>query len=128
MSKTLPALIMTVTDHEALADLVASAETLAPAVADYLDRELNRARLVTPEKLPDDVAAMGRTVTYRDEANGRVRSVILVYPGEQDASAGKISVLTPIGAALIGMRAGQSIAWDDHSGNSRKLTIMEVGA
>ncbi|MDA5194722.1 nucleoside diphosphate kinase regulator [Govanella unica] len=128
MSKSLPTLIMSMTDHEAVAELVAATETLDPSVADYLDRELNRARLVAPGKLPDDVAAMGRSVTYRDEANGRVRSITLVFPGEQDASAGKISVLTPIGAALLGMRAGQGITWADHMGGTRNLTVLEVSA
>lgn len=128
MSKSLPPLIMSEADHEALASLVAATETLDPAVADYLDRELNRARLVPPGKVPADVTAMGRSVTYRDEATGRTRVVTLVYPGEQDASTGRISVLTPVGAALIGMRVGQTIAWADHMGGIRNLTVLEVSS
>lgn len=128
MSKTLPPLTISNPDHEALASLVAAAETLDPAVADYLDRELTRARLVAPERLPEDVAAMGRSIRYRDESSGRVRTITLVYPGEQDAACGRISVLTPVGAALIGLRAGQTIAWADRMGELRNLTVLEVSA
>ena len=55
------------------------------------------------------------------------RTVRLVYPGEADIEQGRISVLTPVGAALIGLTAGQSIEWTDRDGKSRSLSVLEVG-
>ena len=51
----------------------------------------------------------------------------LVYPAQADISQGKISVLTPVGTALIGLRAGHSITWDTRTGETRRLTVLKVG-
>jgi regulator of nucleoside diphosphate kinase len=67
---------------------------------------------------------MGSTLTY--EADGQRRRVTLVYPTEADIAAGRISVLTPIGAALLGLAEGQSIDWTARDGRVRRLTIVEV--
>jgi regulator of nucleoside diphosphate kinase len=69
---------------------------------------------------------MGSQVEFRDDTTGQVRSVTLVYPHEADLAAGKISVLTPIGAALIGLSASQSIEWQAPSGGWRSLTVLKV--
>jgi regulator of nucleoside diphosphate kinase len=52
--------------------------------------------------------------------------VQLVYPAEADIEAGRISILTPIGAGLIGLREGQSILWPDREGRERRLTVVRV--
>ena len=69
---------------------------------------------------------MNATVEFVDEASGADRTVELVYPKEADISAGRISILTPIGAGLIGLRAGQSIHWPDRDGKERWLRIISV--
>jgi regulator of nucleoside diphosphate kinase len=69
---------------------------------------------------------MGSEAEFRDDATGQVRRVTLVYPQEADLEAGKISVLTPIGAALIGLSAGQSIEWHTLRGERRSLTVLRV--
>src|SRR3546814_19096752 len=70
--------------------------------------ETSRAKFYTRERIPRDVVVMGATVEF-DDANGSTRSVKLVYPNDADISAGRISILTPVGAGLIGLREGQSI-------------------
>jgi regulator of nucleoside diphosphate kinase len=69
---------------------------------------------------------MGSRVTFRDDVTLQVRAVTLVYPGEADVSQGKISVLTPVGAALIGLSVSQSIEWETQSGGRRSLTVLAV--
>ena len=66
------------------------------------------------------------TAVCVDEASGAVRSVRLVYPSDADIASGRISILTPIGAGLIGMRAGSAILWPDRDGHERALTIRAV--
>ena len=70
---------------------------------------------------------MNSEVAFRDETTGKVRKVTLVYPEDADISEGKVSVLTPIGTALIGLQNGHSITWKTASGEVRQLTVLSVG-
>jgi regulator of nucleoside diphosphate kinase len=65
-------------------------------------------------------------VEYLDEATGRIYIVTLVYPAESDIEKGRVSVLTPIGAALLGLSQGQSIEWNTRSGEPRQLTVLAL--
>jgi regulator of nucleoside diphosphate kinase len=65
-------------------------------------------------------------VEFRDDTTGKVQTVTLVYPEDADISKGRISVLTPIGTALIGVRAGDSISWETRTGDLRRLTVLQV--
>lgn len=120
-----PAITISERDHERLSNLALANEHL-PGVGDYLTRELERARIRPAHEIGHDVVAMGTTLEYRDETTGTLRQVTLVYPEEQDIAAWKISVLTPIGAALIGLGIGQSIAWQDRTGEERHLTVTKI--
>lgn len=113
-------------DHARLLDLAWAARTQAPEVADFLLEEVERARVVEPSDVPPQVVTMGARVTYRDERTGATRTVTLVYPGEQDIEHGRISILTPAGAALIGLAEGQSIVWHGPDGEERSLTVLSV--
>ena len=97
-----------------------------PQVAELLLDEIGRAKTYTKAKIPVDVVTMNATVEFVDEASGADRTVEIVYPRDADISAGKISILTPIGAGLIGLRAGQSILWPDRDGKERWLRIISV--
>jgi len=77
-------------------------------------------------KAPKEIICMGSDVLYRDDLTREVRRVSLVFPGEADISQNKISVLTPVGTALIGLRAGQSITWPTRSGEMKRLTVLKV--
>lgn len=82
--------------------------------------------MVPEPQLPSDVVRMGSVVTFRDEATAKVQSVRLVYPAEADIAAGRVSILTPIGTALIGLTKGQSMSWQTLSGEDRQLTVLGV--
>jgi regulator of nucleoside diphosphate kinase len=122
-----PQIVIAGTEH---ARLVSFAENMAdqnPDAADDLLSELDRARVVNDDEVPHDVVRMGSTVRYRTD-NGASRTVTLVYPGEADISVGKISVLTPIGTALLGLSTGQSIDWVTRGGRQQELHVLGLGA
>jgi len=120
----LPALVINADDHHRLTMLAEAASDRMPDVAEVLLQELDRARVVKDGSAPADRVRMGSTVTYRSDSGER--TVRLVYPGEADIEAGRISILTPIGAALIGLSPGQSIKWTARDGVAHQLTIVDV--
>lgn len=120
-----PKIIVGEIDHERLTGLATTAIERIPEVAEELLAEMDRAKVVAPAKLPADVVRMGSFVTF-DSDSAQHRRVQLVYPGEADIEQGRISVLTPIGAALIGLAAGQSIAWTARDGKKHVLTVTAV--
>ena len=93
---------------------------------DELTEELDRAIVVHKEQVPDDVVTMHARCTYIDERLGTQREIELVYPEEANPAQGKISVLTPVGSALLGLRVGQEIAWDFPDGSVRCLRVASV--
>ena len=119
---TLPRIVIRATDGERLAGLANSLVASKPELAEELLREIARARLAA--EAPANTVQMGATLTY--EADGRRRRVTLVYPPDANIDAGRISVLTPIGAALIGLAEGQSIDWTARDGRVHRLTVVEV--
>ena len=96
-------------DRERLERLANAGMHRYPHTADYLAHEIERARIVESENASEDFVTMGSSVEFRDDVTGQVRCVVLVYPDKADVSAGRISVLTPVGAALIGLSKNQSI-------------------
>lgn len=116
---------LTISDHEALSRLAESFSGKNPVVAEQLLAELDRARVVPDARLRPDVVRMGSTLRFTTDA-GEDRTVMLVFPGEADITAGKVSVLTPIGAALIGLSAGQSIDWTARDNRTHRLTVVSV--
>ena len=116
-----PRITLTAADHEKLSTLAAAALHTMPDVARELAEELDRAHILSEGKRRADIVYMGCEVTA-----GRVQTVTLVYPHEADISKGKISVLTPIGTALIGLPLGQSIGWTTRTGESKRLTVLQV--
>jgi regulator of nucleoside diphosphate kinase len=93
---------------------------------DELQQELERAIVVSSEAVPRDVVTMNSRVLYVDETTGERRLVQIVYPEEADAGAGKVSVLAPVGAALLGLSVGQAIEWDFPDGSTRRLRVEDV--
>jgi regulator of nucleoside diphosphate kinase len=122
----LPSIMITMDDVRRLSLLANSSMTRFPRVAHFLARELDRANVVPGEFDLPGVVRMGSQVTYRDEKTGRVRKVTLVYPHEADIDLNRISVLTPVGAALIGLSVGQTIEFQTPIREKRSLTVMAV--
>ncbi len=114
------------TEADALAHLATQVGEPTPEVSAMLLAEIERATVHDAGHIPHDVVTMNATVDFVDEASGTQRSVQLVYPRDADIAAGRISILTPVGAGLIGLRQGQSIAWPDRDGHVRNLTVVRV--
>ncbi|MFD2738701.1 nucleoside diphosphate kinase regulator [Sulfitobacter aestuarii] len=115
------------------ADHLAHIESLAegamkrnPALADRLLEEIGRARVVASAKMPDNVVSIGSSVTYRDETTGLEKSVTLVYPENADIARQRVSVMTPIGVALLGLTEGAAFYWDTRDDQRRTLTVIKV--
>jgi regulator of nucleoside diphosphate kinase len=120
-----PPIIVTKPDYERLFNLLES-PLVSPAVGDYLMDELQRARIVAPEEVAPDVVTMQSRFIFRDESSGESRTASLVYPGAENIDTGCISVVTPVGAALLGLSEGQSISFETRTGVPRALTVVRV--
>lgn len=120
-----PAIVISSADYDRLFDLAEGAVREAPSVATFLMKELERATIA--HRPPAEPAVrMGSHVYYRDAQSEAVRRVRLVYPEDCDSQRGHISVLTPVGAALIGLSTGQTIEWQDQRGRPRVLTVLAI--
>ncbi|WP_232299207.1 nucleoside diphosphate kinase regulator [Azoarcus sp. CIB] len=91
-----------------------------------LRAELERAIVIPVESIQTNVVTMNARVHYRDERTGLDREVQIVFPDEADIALGKVSILAPVGAALIGLSVGQAIDWDFPDGTERRLTVIAV--
>lgn len=121
-----PKLALAAETLDRLEALAEGALRRTPDLADRLLGEIGRAKVVSEAKLRADVVAIGRSVTYRDELTGAETSVRLVFPEDADISQGRVSVMTPIGVALIGLAEGASIRWQATDGQTRQLTVLKV--
>jgi len=119
-----PKIVVSEADYTRLTGLAEAALERLPEAAGSLLAGMDRAVVTTPGKLPADVVRMGSLVTL--EGHEGPQRIALVYPVEADIAAGRISVLTPLGAALIGARAGQSIAWSTRDGRRLAARIAAV--
>jgi len=122
-----PPLLIGDVDHRHLVSLAVTLEKRAPEVSAALLAELDRARIVPQHKVPEGTVRMGSTVRFTTNGTAE-RRVAIVVPGKADIDAGRISVMTPIGAALIGLSTGQSIHWRSRDGREQELEILAVEA
>jgi len=121
-----PAIHLIDSEADALSELAMKAEARFPDVSAQLEEEIDRAVIHSANDLPADVVTMGSEVEFVDEGSGAGRTVRLVWPEEADLDQNRLSVLTLIGAGLIGMKQGASIAWPDKAGHVRMLRIAKV--
>ena len=122
-------LILSARDAEVLALMLGERRrqhALEAAAADALADLLVEARLVPHERLPADRIAMDSKVEYREEPDGERRSVILVHPIEADAAVGRISVLSPVGLALLGRTPGSLVDVALPGGRVLTIRILEA--
>ncbi len=121
-----PALILDAAHFDRLQDIAMSFAKIAPEVSEELLAEMERAEVRPSNEVPADVVNMGSEVTYRDDETGRTRTVQLVYPEDADISANRVSVMTPVGAALLGLSVGAQMDWESRDGETRTMTILKV--
>ncbi|TPM19179.1 nucleoside diphosphate kinase regulator [Mesorhizobium sp. B2-3-5] len=113
------------TDHDRLTGLARALLDRAPETAEELLSEMDRAVVTDAAAMPAGVVRMGSTVTVRGEG-GNTQRIVLVYPGEADIAENRISVLTPMGTALIGVSIGQAVCWNGRGGRKLSVTVEAV--
>lgn len=121
-----PEIIVSDLEIDKLFGLANAALGRTPEIAEGLIAEIERATILADSQVPKTVVRMGSEVEFETDDGRSRRRVTLVFPGEADISRGRISVLTPIGTALIGLSAGQSITWLTRDGREQVLTVVAV--
>lgn len=122
-----PPIHLLATESDVVANLALQAEHRQPVVAAMLLEEIERAELHAAETMPLGHVMLNSRVTFVDEKSGELRDVRLVLPAEANIAEGRVSILTPMGAALFGLAEGHSIEWPDLNGNYRPIRIVRVG-
>ena len=118
---------VTALDHERLLKLIQTwSDTRDRDAAEALADELDRAEVVPAERIAGSVVTMNSRVVFRDEETGENREVSLVYPTDSDPERGRISVLSPVGSALLGLSVGQTIDWPLPRGRLKRIRVVEV--
>lgn len=123
---TTPSIMLTDRDNERLSALAASQNGGLTEICRILALELDRARIIEPAKIPPNVVTMNTRVTVREEGTGKTRMFTLVYPSDEDISIGNLSILTPAGAALIGLCEGETLTWTTRDGQTKELTVVRI--
>jgi regulator of nucleoside diphosphate kinase len=121
---TLPRIALSRFDFERLERLL---EKVGPrADLDALREELERAEIFEPADVPSNLVTMNSVVRFADEESGKESEVTLVFPGSADVEKQRISVLAPIGSALLGLSVGDSIDWPLPDARTRRLRVVAV--
>ncbi|HEX2803538.1 MAG TPA: GreA/GreB family elongation factor [Sphingomicrobium sp.] len=121
-----PQIHLLASESDLVADLALQTEHRQPLIAAMLLGEIERAELHDLDTLPDDAIRLGSDVSFVDEKTGQLRKVQLVLPAEANIAEDRISILTPMGAALYGLTTGDTIDWPDLDGNHRRIRIARV--
>ena len=115
-------------DRKRLIDLILEAQSGEYRKSIYLDQlrgELERAQIVAPQEIPGDVITMNSTVALTDLDTGEEETYTLVYPENADTAQGKVSILAPVGTAMLGYRLGDVFEWDVPAGK-RRLKVEKI--
>jgi len=120
-----PKIVLSELDYDRLTGLAEAVEDRSPEIAEELQAEIDRANVVPNGSVPANVVQMGSIIEYQSDG-GETKSVTLGFPGDADIASGRISILTPIGTALIGLSPGQSITWTARDGKEHQLTVVSV--
>lgn len=121
-------IVITELDRQRLVDLILSAQSGEYRGSVYLDQlrgELHRAQIVTPQDIPADTITMNTKVALLDLDTREEEIYTLVYPENADSGEGKISILAPVGTAMLGYRVGDVFEWDVPAGK-RRLKVDRI--
>ena len=126
MTGTTPSIKISSLDFERIESLLDSLAPNSFPEADLLAAELDRAQVIDPKEMPADVVTMNSRVRFAVEPSGKQYELTLVYPKGIDGTAGKISILAPVGSALLGLSVGQEIEWPAPGGNIIRVRIIDI--
>ena len=118
-----PPIIINRLGAERLQRLIDNADKQDMPVAEALEKELERCEQVEPENVPADVVSMNSSVTFTDIKRHKQMTRTLVYPQALAGNDNGVSVMAPIGAALLGLKVGSTIDWDLPSGEQICLRV-----
>lgn len=121
-----PGIILSSLDYDRLESLLDSLPDQAFPGKRGLQAELDRAEVVEPREVPPGVVTMNSTVRFALEDTGEEFSLTLVYPRDAQGKSDRISVLAPVGSALLGLSTGEHIEWPGPGGKSIRVRIVEV--
>ncbi len=116
--------MLTRLDYERLDRLLAAEPSRVDL--DALREEIERAQIVAPEQVPSNVVTMNSVVRFVSEDTNAESEITLVYPGQADVVKGRISVLAPVGSALLGLTVGDVITWPLPNGRTGRLRVVAV--
>lgn len=125
---TQPSIFVTTKDVEKLRDLIRDSYYTEYRGSDYLKKlgeEIEKASVVPPDQIPSDVITLNSTARLVDQDSKEEMVYSLVFPEDADASQGKISILAPIGTAMLGYKAGDTFEWDT-PGGKRVILVKEI--
>lgn len=125
---TLPPITLGNLDLARLEQMLESPALRGLPAAESLGAELERARVLPAAQVPGDVVTMNATVTCVDEVSGESHQFTLVFPQDADVATGRVSVLAPVGSALLGLSVGQAIDWQAPGGRALRLRVTSVVA
>lgn len=123
------AIVLTENDYSRLRQLYAELSRHTEgtqAGLETLEEILDLARVVQPDKVPTDVVTMNSQVMFEDVRTGDKGTVTIVYPTETDVPTRRISILSPVGAALIGEAEGAEVELPVPHGGKRRIRIVNV--
>ena len=121
-----PPVHLLASESDLVASLALQAEQRQPLVAAMLLEEIERAELHDAAAIPEGYVRLNSRVTFIDERSGKERQVKLVIPAHANIAEARISILTPMGAALYGLAEGACIDWPDLDGNRRPIRVVRV--
>ncbi|WP_282272444.1 nucleoside diphosphate kinase regulator [Stenotrophomonas sp. PS02298] len=121
-----PSIVVSTRDMARLEALLDSPALSRHPAAVALAQELERAQVLPPEEIPEGIVTMHSRVDCEDELHNEKHSLTLVYPHEADFDKGRVSVLAPVGSALLGLSVGQTIDWTAPGGRKLRLRVTAV--
>ncbi|GHE99922.1 nucleoside diphosphate kinase regulator [Thalassotalea profundi] len=121
-----PKIIISSLDAERLDNLLDSLGNNQFPGKDELLTELDRADIVAPEEIPSNIVTMNSTVKFKEVSSGKEFSLTLVYPQEKHENNEIVSILAPVGSALLGLSEGDTIQWPKPGGGLLTVEIIEV--
>ena len=121
-----PKIILSSLDADRLAKLLESSPDHGFPGRDDLEAELDRARIVAPDEVPPTVVTMNSTVRFSIQPSSKEFFLTLVYPKDVDPKGGTISILAPVGSALLGLSQGDEIEWPKPGGGVLRVRIEDV--